>query len=94
MDFFTTDVYGLTHLSPGSVERERILASVAMESDADYPEVYRFLDESPVLLNGAVDSRDINVKMLKDYLETLKELIKHYKETHTANGKVLKKIML
>lgn len=70
------------------------ISEAVRELETDYPEVYRFLDESPVLLNGAVDSRDINVKMLKDYLETLKELIKHYKETHTANGKVLKKIML
>ena len=67
------------------------ISDAVRELETDYPEVYRFLDESPVHLNGAADSPDINVKMLKDYLETLKELIKHYKETHTANGKILKK---
>lgn len=66
------------------------ISKVIRELETDYPEVYRFLDESPVKLNGSNNSPTISTKMLEDYLETLKELIKHYKETHSADGAILK----
>jgi hypothetical protein len=40
MDFFTTDLDGITLMVPGPVDRREILLSVQQESDADYPEVY------------------------------------------------------
>ena len=40
MDFFTTDIDGVTHMSPGPVERRDILASVADARDAAHPEVF------------------------------------------------------
>ena len=39
MEFFTTDINGVTQINPDAAVRRRVLASVE-DSDADYPEVY------------------------------------------------------
>ena len=40
MEFFTTDLDGVTRMVPGPVERRRILATVEEAEGEDYPEVY------------------------------------------------------
>ena len=40
MEFFTTDLDGITRMAPGPVERRAILASVEEAEGMDYPEVY------------------------------------------------------
>ena len=40
MEYFTTDLDGVTRMAPGSLERRKILQSVQDAADADYPEVY------------------------------------------------------
>jgi hypothetical protein len=40
MDFFTTDLEGITRMSPGVVERREILASVEGARDLAHPEVF------------------------------------------------------
>ncbi|MEX0325358.1 MAG: hypothetical protein AB3N33_04645 [Puniceicoccaceae bacterium] len=40
MEFFTTDLDGVTRMVPAAAERRRILDSVEDALEADYPEVY------------------------------------------------------
>ena len=40
MKFFTTDAAGITLIDPAEAERLRILESVEMDADADFPEVF------------------------------------------------------
>jgi hypothetical protein len=46
----------------------------------EYPELYIFLEENPITVPSG-DSPDINIKVLEDYNESLKQLLKHHIET-------------
>lgn len=46
-----------------------------------YPELYTFLDETPVTI-PSINNPDMNKKIMEDYFESLKQLIKHHIETH------------
>lgn len=48
--------------------------------ETNYPEIYQFLDESPVTIPSE-SNPSINKKILKDYLDSLKQLLKHHLET-------------
>ncbi|MFH4967184.1 hypothetical protein V8G61_03175 [Gaetbulibacter sp. M240] len=47
----------------------------------DYPELYTYLDETPITTPSLKHPR-ISAEVLEDYLKTLKELLKHHMETH------------
>lgn len=49
MDFFTTDLDGVTLINPDEDARRAILESVGAETDADYPEVYLTSGDGVVL---------------------------------------------
>ncbi|HET9485923.1 MAG TPA: hypothetical protein VFO54_00730 [Chryseosolibacter sp.] len=50
--------------------------------ESNYPEVYRLLDENTLTIPGPAHPA-IDKKTLEDYLQTLKELLKHQiKEQH------------
>lgn len=49
MEFFTTDLNGLTLINPEREDRRQLLESVLKEPDADYPEVYLTTDEGTVI---------------------------------------------
>jgi hypothetical protein len=49
----------------------------------DYPEIYKFLDENPITIPVMRHPR-LDRKVLEAYLKDLKELMKHYVETHKA----------
>lgn len=44
---------------------------------ANYPELYRNLDENPITLPKS-NHPHINKQALKDYLDSLKQLLKHH----------------
>ena len=49
--------------------------------ETNYPELYRNLDENPMTI--PVDNHpEIDVKIMQDYLESLKQLLKHHIENH------------
>ena len=52
--------------------------------ETKYPELYRFLDENPVTIPSQ-NHPDINKKLMLDYLESLKQILKHHLETHSKN---------
>lgn len=48
--------------------------------ESKYPELYRFLDEEPITIPNMA-SPEIDSKIMQDYLEGLKQIFEHYKET-------------
>ena len=48
--------------------------------ESDYPELYQFLDENPMTIPSE-NHPEIDKKILKDYLESLRQLLKHHLET-------------
>lgn len=51
--------------------------------ETEYPELYMFLEENPITV-PSVNHPDINIKVMEDYLESLKQLLKHHIETHKS----------
>jgi hypothetical protein len=47
----------------------------------DYPELYALLDENPLTI-GKTESPDELEVLCKNYIESLKELLRHQEETH------------
>lgn len=66
----------------------RILAEimeVTINIETDYPELYRFLEEDPITI-PATASPDMDRKTLEEYLESLRQLLKHHRETHKTES--------
>ena len=59
------------------------ITQTTRDIEDNYPELQKYLDENPMTLpdenNADVEMDD---KALKEYLESLKELIKNYKKDH------------
>ena len=49
----------------------------------NYPELYATLDENPMTIPSK-NHPDINISVMEDYLESLKQLLKHHLETHKS----------
>ena len=47
----------------------------------DFPELVKYIGEMPVKISYTIDS-EINIKNLRDYYNSLKELMDHYALTH------------
>jgi len=57
---------------------------ITLEIETKYPEIYKFLDEDTLTLPFRRHPK-INSEVLMDYLESLKQLLIHHKETHLIN---------
>lgn len=57
------------------------ITSITESIKSHYPELYIFLDELPMTI-PAHDNPEVNEEMLADYLNSLKQLLEHYVETH------------
>lgn len=60
----------------------REITQLTYEIENQYPELYQYLEEDPITI-PAVKVPEVNVAVLNDYLESLKELLKHHLETHS-----------
>jgi hypothetical protein len=49
--------------------------------ETNYPEIYRSLDENPMTLSVA-NNPQLDEKVMREYLESLKQLLRHHLETH------------
>ncbi|WP_339754342.1 hypothetical protein [uncultured Winogradskyella sp.] len=47
----------------------------------NYPELYATLDENPITIPSKTHP-DINISIMEDYLESLKQILKQYIKTH------------
>lgn len=54
------------------------------EIDVKYPELYKYLDETPVAFNKSED-REITIIELENYLESLDTQLYNYFDTHELN---------
>ena len=61
------------------IENQIIRLTTSIE--VNYPELYETLDENPVTIPSKVHP-DINIKIMEDYLESLKQILKQYTITH------------
>ena len=58
---------------------------ITLEIESDYPEIYKFLDEDFLTL-PSWEHPNINFEILKEYLDTLSQLLKGYRKTHFINA--------
>ena len=54
---------------------------LTLKIETDYPELYRFLNETPLSLSETKKDK-INTNDLEQYLESLKTQLQHHIETH------------
>lgn len=52
--------------------------------ETKYPELYRFIDEEPMTI-ATKKHPHIDKTIMEDYLESLKQLLKHHLETHKSS---------
>jgi hypothetical protein len=55
----------------------REITKLTAKIETNYPELYRNLDETPITLPESNDPT-INKQVLENYLESLKQLLKHH----------------
>ena len=53
--------------------------------ETNYPELYRTLDENPMTI-PAINRPKIDTQVLEEYLQSLKQLMKHHLETHNSKN--------
>lgn len=51
--------------------------------ETHYPELYKFLGENSLTI-PSIDHQDINIAVVQDYLEGLKQLLKHQLEVYQS----------
>lgn len=54
------------------------------EIETNHPELYRFLDENPMTIPSE-NCESIDKPTLEEYLDSLKQLLQHYLESHQNN---------
>ncbi|MCH4824235.1 hypothetical protein ML462_13740 [Gramella lutea] len=52
---------------------------LTLKLETEYPELYSFIDEEPITI-PSFEHPDISNKVLRDYLESLKALIRTHKK--------------
>lgn len=60
------------------------ISQTTRDIEDNYPELQKYLDENPLTLSDDNNNTDSSMddKDLKEYLESLKELIRKYKQDH------------
>lgn len=61
------------------------ITQITSNIETNYPELYRSLDENPLTI-PAKDHPHVDKEALQDYLQSLKQLLKHHLDTHSKNG--------
>ena len=56
------------------------ISQLTKSIETNYPELYQFLDENPMTIPSESDPT-IDKKIMQDYLDSLKQLLKHHLET-------------
>lgn len=57
------------------------ITDLTFKIESEYPELYKFLDENPITI-PAFEHPDIDKKIMKEYLDDLKQLLEQYIKTH------------
>lgn len=59
----------------------REISEITTNIETNYPELYRTLDENPMTI-ATSNHPHVDKMAMQDYLESLKQLLKHHLETH------------
>ena len=62
-------------------EIENQIITLTTSIEVNYPELYAKLDENPITLPSEIQP-NIDIKIMEDYLESLKQILKQYTKTH------------
>lgn len=54
---------------------------LTLKIEQEYPELYQYLDENPLTISSGGSSK-VGKKNFSEYLNSLKQLLKHYIENH------------
>ncbi|WP_439152291.1 hypothetical protein [Winogradskyella sp.] len=57
------------------------ITRLTLSIEVNYPELYATLDENPITIPSEGDS-EMTMKVMEDYLESLKQILKQYSKTH------------
>jgi hypothetical protein len=60
---------------------ETQIVTLTTSIEVNYPELYALLDENPMTIPTVVDPK-MNISVMEDYLESLKQILKQYIKTH------------
>ncbi|WP_296381548.1 hypothetical protein [Winogradskyella sp.] len=60
---------------------ENQIIRLTLSIEVNYPELYTTLDENPITIPSKAHP-DMNIKIMEDYLESLKQILKQYIKTH------------
>ena len=63
-------------------ELSREINQLTLEIEEKYPELYKYLEETPLTIPKGTEK--LEPKLFSDYLDSLKELLKHHIESHKA----------
>jgi translation initiation factor 2 alpha subunit (eIF-2alpha) len=62
-------------------ERTKEIYDLTLRIEQEYPELYQYLDENPMTIPSS-EHPELNTKIFSDWLDSLKELLKHHIENH------------
>ena len=57
------------------------ISTLLRQIEDDHPELYKYLDETPMTIPD-MENPDVDQKALKDYLESLKNMVAKYEKEH------------
>lgn len=61
------------------------ITRITIEMETEHPELYRYLDENPMTL-PTMDHPEIDKKVLEDYLQSLRQQLKHSLDAQRAEN--------
>lgn len=61
------------------IENQIITLTTSIE--VNYPELYETLEENPITIPSK-NHPDMNISIMEEYLESLKQILKQYTKTH------------
>lgn len=67
-------------------ELSKEISDLTFKIEREYPELYSYLDENPITIAHS-DHPEVTTKNFADYLESLKDILAHYIETHPHHAK-------
>lgn len=61
------------------------ITQITTNIETNYPELYTFLEENPLAI-PAINHPHIDKQIMEDYLESLKQQLRHHLETHKSKN--------
>lgn len=72
--------------------QERIIKKIVALTttiETNYPELYNYLDETPLTVSSCLSSKN-NLVLMQDHYESLKQILEHYIQIHKLKTQAAK----